>query len=391
MLEAKLDLSFRLPDAKRLAWARKVAAELNGRLTKTLPEVYALEQIHLHERPRAELKLQALRIGTLGIAAIPNEVFAITGLKIKARSPLQPTFNIELANGAEGYIPPPEQHKLGGYTTWPARTAGLETNAEPKIVEAVLKLLEEVSGSPRRQSADVPGSYAEAVLASKPVAYWRLGEMEGPRAHDVSPNRHDGTYGDGIAFFLEGPPSNAFSKEGINRAAHFAGGRLTTGLDRMGSTYSMECWFWNGLPNTARAVTGYIFSRGVDGDVQAAGDHLGIGGTAGSSGRLIFFNGNERNHLLRGNAEIKVRTWNHVVLVRDGRDVRVYLNGNPQPDIAGEIDRTVPANGAEVFVGGRNDNFANFEGKIDEVSVYDRALTAREVSAHFRASGGPLR
>lgn len=25
--------------------------------------------------------------------------------------------NIELANGAEGYIPPPEQHKLGGYTT----------------------------------------------------------------------------------------------------------------------------------------------------------------------------------------------------------------------------------------------------------------------------------
>jgi hypothetical protein len=86
-----------------------------------------------------------------------------------------------------------------------------------------------------------------------------------------------------------------------------------------------------------------------------------------------------------------MRTWNHVVLVRDGRDVRVYLNGNPQPDIAGEIDMTVPTNGAEVFVGGRNDNFANYEGKIDEVSVYDRALTAREVSAHFRASGGPLR
>jgi hypothetical protein len=58
--------------------------------------------------------------------------------------------NIELANGAEGYIPPPEQHKLGGYTTWPARTAGLEVGAEPRIVETLLSLLEEVSGQKRR-------------------------------------------------------------------------------------------------------------------------------------------------------------------------------------------------------------------------------------------------
>ncbi len=43
--------------------------------------------------------------------------YAVTGLKLKARSPLQPLMNIELANGAEGYIPPPEQYYLGGYTT----------------------------------------------------------------------------------------------------------------------------------------------------------------------------------------------------------------------------------------------------------------------------------
>ena len=79
--------------------------------------------------------------------------FAITGLTLKAYSPLQPTFNIELANGAEGYIPPPEQHKLGGYTTWPARTAGLEVQAEPRIVEALLQLLEKVAARPRRCAA----------------------------------------------------------------------------------------------------------------------------------------------------------------------------------------------------------------------------------------------
>jgi hypothetical protein len=97
------------------------------------------------------LVLQALRIGELGVAAIPNEVFAITGLKLKAQSPIQPLMNLELANGAEGYIPPPEQHYLGGYTTWPARTAGLEVDAEPKIVNALLDLLEELSDGAQRR------------------------------------------------------------------------------------------------------------------------------------------------------------------------------------------------------------------------------------------------
>jgi hypothetical protein len=104
----------------------------------------------LAENPEANLLLQVLRIGELGIAAIPNEVYGITGLKLKAQSPLKSLVNMELANGAEGYIPPPEQHRLGGYTTWPARTAGLEVEAEPKIVEALLKLLEDVSGKQRR-------------------------------------------------------------------------------------------------------------------------------------------------------------------------------------------------------------------------------------------------
>ena len=71
-------------------------------------------------------------------------------LKLKAQSPFKTTFNMELANGAAGYIPPPEQHHLGGYTTWPARTAGLEPNAEPVIVDTLLGLLEDLSDQKRK-------------------------------------------------------------------------------------------------------------------------------------------------------------------------------------------------------------------------------------------------
>src|SRR5204862_1008363 len=150
------------------------------------PEIYAREQVFLHDKPFRDVKLQAIRIGDVGIAAIPCEVFALTGLKLKAQSPLVKTFTIELANGEEGYIPPPELHALGGYTTWPARTACLEVGAEPKIAEAALGLLEQVSGQKRRDVKEPAGPYVDAVLASKPKAYWRCDEMGGARAGDAT-------------------------------------------------------------------------------------------------------------------------------------------------------------------------------------------------------------
>ena len=81
----------------------------------------------------------------MGVAALPNEVYGSTGLRVKAESPLKPTFNVSLANGYAGYLPPPDQHKLGGYTTWRARSSCLEEEAEPKIVAKILELLNTVA------------------------------------------------------------------------------------------------------------------------------------------------------------------------------------------------------------------------------------------------------
>ncbi|MCE9546375.1 MAG: hypothetical protein K8T25_12755, partial [Planctomycetia bacterium] len=186
MTERTLRLRRRVPDAERLAWAQAIIKKMGSRtIPATIQEVYAQEAIHLHDVPEVDIKLQAIRIGELGIAAWPDEVFAISGLKLKAQSPLPTTLNIELANGAFGYIPPPEQHRLGGYTTWPARSAGLEEQAEPKIVEALLSMLEEISGKPRRKMVDPVSAYARAVLAAMPAAYWRLGDITSPEARDA--------------------------------------------------------------------------------------------------------------------------------------------------------------------------------------------------------------
>ncbi|MFG0262543.1 MAG: PVC-type heme-binding CxxCH protein, partial [Novipirellula sp. JB048] len=312
----------------------------------------------------------------------PNEVYGITGLKLKAQSPLTPTLNIELANGAEGYIPPPEQHALGGYTTWPARTASLEVEAEPKIVASLLDLLEQVAEKPRRDLVTAANPYSEAVSASAPLAHWRLGEMAGQIAADQSGSDH-AEYEPGVAFALPG------FIEPKHHAVHFAGGRVRSTLKDLGDTYSVELWFWNGLPHDARAVTGYFFSRGLAGDTTAAGDHLGIGGTHRDSehlGRLIFFNGNQDDQTVAGPTRLEPKTWNHVVLIRDGRRVTVHLNGNPTPEIDREVAITRPAEASEIFLGGRNDGFAPFEGKLTEVALYDRALTADEIRTHYRSA-----
>lgn len=396
MAEATLKLNRRTPDEARLKWASEMMAKVGDRLPQGWSQVYSFEQKHLHEDPTAELRLQAIRVGDLGITAIPDEVFGITGLKLKQRSPLPLTMNIELANGAEGYIPPPEQHALGGYTTWPARTAGLEVQAEPKIVETLTKLLERVAGKPAKPVTDETHDYAKRVLASKPAAYWRLGELEGTPATlfgatgllaNDAVGKNSAVYEPGIAFYLPGPRGSGLQQAPRgNRAVQFAGGRLHARLPNLSESYSFECWVWNGYPNSDRAVTGYFFSRGPSGNVKAPGDHLGIGGNylgKGWDGKLLVFNGNDRDEALAGRTVLSPRTWHHVAFVRNGTRVTVYLDGNKEPDIDGDLTPTFSGATDELFLGGRTDGLFGLEGRLDEAAVYDRVLTANEVASHY--------
>lgn len=111
-----------------------------------LEKIYA-ERIKIIEEDwpdEIDIVLQTLKIGDLGIAAIPFETFAETGLEIKDKSPFEDTFTIELANGAYGYLPTPEQHEVGGYETW-LTTNRVEINASRMIVEEIMNLFDQVN------------------------------------------------------------------------------------------------------------------------------------------------------------------------------------------------------------------------------------------------------
>lgn len=391
MRDRDLPLKTRQPSEKRLAWARGVLEAYQGRAPKTIPEVYAREQVWLHDNPVRNVKLQALRIGELGIVTAATEVFAISGLKLKAQSPLKPTFFIELANGEEGYIPPPEHHALGSYNTWACRSAGLEVDAETKIVDALLGMLEEVSGKPRQPKSDPHGTYANALLQSKPIAYWKLNEWDGRQFMESTGGDLRLSHEPGVVFALEGPASRALSgSEQSNRAFHFAGGRLKTVPLALGSRHSVELWFWNGLPHSVLPVTGTLYSRGNDGVYGAPGDHLMIGGSRESAGRLLVSNGgSDSSQSAAGRTELQLKQWYHVVLVRDRQHVTVYLNGDPTPEIDTDLPSPPHTGNDTLFFGGRSDGHHFFEGRLDELAVYDRALKPTEIAAHFKSAGLP--
>jgi hypothetical protein len=376
MAEQRMTLKYRVADKQRLEWAQRIITQMGDRLPKTPTEVYAREQLILNERQQTEIVVQALRLGDIGIATTPCETYAITGLKVKAASPLAHNIVIELANGGDGYIPPPEQHAFGGYNTWAARSAGLEVQAEPKITQTAIRLLEQVSGEPRRPWQLSEGTASKAIRDLKPLAWWRLNEFVGPHAEDASGHHREAHYETANTFYLEGPHSAAFCAEGQkNRAPHFVGSRLRSTMADLGEQYSISLWLWNGMPNEGREVSGWFYSRDHDQGLSAFGEHLGIGGKSGSTGQLIFQPGNDATKVIAGKTVIPRWQWQHVVLVRDGKSVRVYLNG------ALEIETTAaPTSIDQLFFAGRSDNDSNWEGRLDEVAIFNRALKADEVA-----------
>jgi hypothetical protein len=85
---------------------------------------------------------------------------------------------------------------------------------------------------------------------------------------------------------------------------------------------------------------------------------------------------------------IRTNQYHHVVAVREGSgSVRMYLDGSPVglPQNVGSVRSSI----APLHLG-RNPNLLGltvepWPGRIDEAAVYDRALTASEVCAHYMA------
>jgi hypothetical protein len=159
----------------------------------------------------------------------------------------------------------------------------------------------------------------------------------------------------------------------------FAGGRLRTRPPGLADQWSLSLWFWNGMPSDARKVSGWLVSRGHDHGLAAGSLHAGVGGKGEHAGRLILQRGPGELSLQAGKSVIPRWEWQHLAVVRSETSLSVFLNG-----VEELRQPTVPKTGIhlpQLFFGGRSDNQDNWEGRLDEIAIFDRALTEEEVQS----------
>jgi neutral ceramidase len=151
MLQREVELRYRVPTDSELAQARKILAlppkEREAIHRKSSSYASHTLRFAAPDAPRTEkVIVQAIRIGDQAIVSMPFEVLVEIGLEIKDKSPFPHTFLIELANGGYGYLPPPNQHELGGYETW-LGTSRFLPNASTLLTRNLLEMLKELKAA----------------------------------------------------------------------------------------------------------------------------------------------------------------------------------------------------------------------------------------------------
>ena len=218
-------------------------------------------------------------------------------------------------------------------------------------------------------------AYKDTVLSDDPVALWRLGEASGPTAADATGHGYDGTYVNlaaenfGQSGALQDDPDTAVLFDGLDDRV------AVPALGTFGS-FTIETWlnadaftgYWNAIYDTNSFSTGsihYQFYRNTPRIELAIGSRL----------NAVF------------NYEFDTNTWYHVVTAYDGDTgaLSFYVGGQLQ-------QHWTAAQGIETVFSAANLGSWNsgrcLEGLLDELSIYDVALTAAQVQQHYRAGTG---
>lgn len=99
---------------------------------------------------------------------------------------------------------------------------------------------------------------------------------------------------------------------------------------------------------------------------------------------LLFEYGNGTNSVqLSKNVNISLNNWNHLVIILKGNIVTFYNNGNNYGNVF-TLNKIVDNNDVNLSIGfsiGRNILYLN--GTLDEISIYDKALTDDEVQTLY--------
>lgn len=238
--------------------------------------------------------------------------------------------------------------------------------------------------------------YAQLVLADEPRAYWRLGEPETWRlARDASGNGADGLYEavrtgmDGVAAAGDGDLAARFGE----RSFVHVGDRF----DFAGRTpFSLEAWIHPEHPAGFKVDDYWRIFAKADSSSPRQGWTLWVHGSSESEDKLHLalerFR-DDASDYVDADASVLLGAWTHIVGTYDGSTLRLYVNGVEADSEAAALEVVDTASPLLIGANGFEDYGDSFVGKLDELAVHERALSATEVADRYRlatAEGGPV-
>lgn len=209
--------------------------------------------------------------------------------------------------------------------------------------------------------------------------------------NDLALPASNGTLQDGAAY---GPDRNSVA----GQAVALDGNNDRVSVASLGATgvsdFTVAAWFRLAAHNPVGRS--YIIDLRGDGSIQSYSPALFIdnaGGGNATAGFYLQHTGSTATQLFYSPGNITGQ-WHHMVMVRSGSQLRAWFDGGAAPDLTGATDTNVMdwnhawrmgSFAAQTTAGG--EYWLN--GGVDDVAVWNRALTNAEVSELY-STGIPL-
>jgi DNA-binding beta-propeller fold protein YncE len=205
------------------------------------------------------------------------------------------------------------------------------------------------------------------VAAPSGILSWWAGN--GNAADSVGPNA--GTLNSGVTF-ATGEVGSAFN---FNDTSYVSAN--TTALPTGNSDRTMEMWVKANSFSTNESFFAGYGGFGTNNETY----HLGTLGSGGSGPQLFF---SQWGQAILGPV-LQTGQWYHIAVTNVGNAVTLYLNGAAVA--SGSLTIATPQN-SQFYIGripGSLGNARQLNGEVDEVSVYNRALTPSEIQGIYNA------
>jgi beta-lactam-binding protein with PASTA domain len=244
-----------------------------------------------------------------------------------------------------------------------------------------------ISETPAAGSNVAPGSVVSLVVSSGPsgvVLALGFDEASGATAIDSSPSGRNGTVTGAVR--VPGKLGSALSFNGTSDWVTVVDGAAGTPLD-LTTGMTLEAWVkpttlngWDPIVLKERGVNAMSYGLYANDGAPLAG---GVAAPAGYA-RIGTI-----DRAVRGTAPLATGVWTHIATTYDGANQRLYVNG---VQVAARAQAGAMTVGDQPLRIGGDASFSGefYQGLIDDVRVYNRALTAAEIGLDMSVAAGSV-